>query len=346
MGNGFVPRPPPPSPGDPARERAMSAGRPPDPQDPLPGEVARVERATGFVRSRIAALRAQLAVAPTGEALELLRARLETLEQTARGAEAVVREAVGAAPERALELVRGYDYQAMLNAMRGVELQAQRLTTPRRARPATATGPIAQAPRQTGQLTDRLRSLFAPPPRPVPPTVVAPTPEQIALEALEAAVRFMDGVLGYVDPRIAPVACALDVGDQAPGAPVVVQLALARRKAEAEVLETMRGWVPPLVRLFVERPPVRRPARVATTQWSQAHELRRHAEWVRQLARVGEPAKVRAALADIRAGKLRGAVMPLGNLHFTFAGVPHLQDLFPMPKQKGGPAPGGTAPRR
>jgi hypothetical protein len=121
------------------------------------------------------------------------------------------------------------------------------------------------------------------------------------------------------------------VGDASAGAPAVVQLALARRKAEAEVDARMRGWVPPLIRLFLERPPVRRPARVATTQWQQAHALKRQAEEIGALAREGG---AREALAGLRAGKLRGAVMPLGHLHVTFAGIPHLMELFPPPVKK------------
>jgi hypothetical protein len=324
------------------------------------GELARVERAAGFVQGRVEALLDQLVGAPPGEALDHVLARLETLEGKARQARQLLGEARAATPERALELLRAFDYPGMVAALRGLEPQVQRLaangtaplprtghpsgpptgrqTGPMPARPTgLATGPMATpgpgnptgnlADRLPHALTDRLKRFFGPSARALP-TLRPPSQDQLALEAFDAGLRFMAKILAYVDPRLAPVRCALEVGDLHPNAPAVVQLAAARDPSQA-VDERMRAWVAPLIRLFHDHPPVRRPAKVATTQWQQAHALKRQAEELAALAKEAGP----EALQGLQAGKLRGAVMPLGHLHVTFKGIPHLQALFPPPSR-------------
>lgn len=295
-------------------------------------EAARIARAAAFARTRVAALRALAETAPD------LARRLDALAAAAKDAEAIVASARTADPAEAHRRIRAFDYAALLDGVRGLEAAAAAARTGRpAAEPARAPTP--------GPLTGRLRELAArldPTQAPVlRPLLAAPAPppaDRRVLEGLEAALKLVADVLGYVAPRLAPVAVALDAS-QAPGAtPLVARLAAARRAAEAEVEEPLRGWVPPLVRLFVDHEAPRRPARVAVTQWRQAGELRLEAEVARGVALDAPPERRTELLRGIRAERLRGAVLPLGNLHLTFREVPLLQELFPPPKGRP-PAP-------
>lgn len=335
----------------------MPAERPFDPDQQtrmlLRADAARIARAAGFARTRATAVCKLLAGMAQGPARDDLLRRVEALAAAAQAAEAVVAAATLAEPAEAARRLATFDYAGLLAAVQGLDAAAaaaRRLapaqpppSPPAASRPAPtqplSSQPTGAVPPPAGQpagrglpLSGRLRAWAASleaQARPLLAPPAPPPPDQLQRERLDAALSLAQTLLTYVTPRMKPVACALDTLEARPGTMVAVVLAQAKAAAETAVDEAMRGWVPPLVRAFAERPPLRRPARVAITQWRQARELTIEARVARDVALDAPPEQRAALLAEIRCEKLRGACLPLSNLHVTFADLPHLGTLFP-----------------
>lgn len=318
----------------------FSSGR-----DQVVTEAFKLARAAGFLRQRVEATRALLVTMPPSPRLDGLLQRLQKLEDAVRQAELLAQTAAQGDPAAAMIKMKSFDYTGMMGELRWIDSEIaamgpapgaqaaspRPLSTGSLKAPGTAPGTRGTARPLTGQLADRLKSLvgLAPTPRALPAQVLPPAKDRVALETLEAALRFVSDVLGYVGPRLVPVACALDVYEACAGQPMLAMVATARKAAAQRVPEEGRGWVPALVKLFSESPEVRKPARVATTQWDQLRTMHGEATAARAEADQAPPAQRTGLLLDIKTAKLRGAALPLANLHLTFAGVPHLKDLFP-----------------
>ncbi|MDB5096929.1 MAG: hypothetical protein JWM80_1350 [Cyanobacteria bacterium RYN_339] len=305
-------------------------------------EAAKLSRAADFLRGRVESTLELLVTAQRGPVLDAILARLQTLEDAAERAEQLGQTALALEPAQALAELKGFAYIPLVTELRRIEAEITKLRTgpaappPPRPRPsALPTGHLVDPrARVTGSLTDKLKGFFGPPQRAVPEAIAPPGPERLALEALDAVLRFVTDLLGYVGPRLAPVICALETCEGAPQMPVVALMAMGRRVAEERLATEARGWVPHLVKLFHGEPTSLRRARVATTQWEQLRALHDSAVHARVAAFEQEARQRQLLIGEIPVAKLRGASLPLANLHLTFAGTPYLQDIFPAPAPK------------
>lgn len=278
--------------------------------------------------------------------LELVQRVDAVLEAAARGREFLARVDVMAA-QAALKALLAYDVSGMTVAARGLEAVARQLRAIREIEAAAA----ASAAPERGLLATVRRWASAPnlqelerAPRAGSKEAAVAAELARVRQTFESAFGFVSDVLRYVGPRLNIAKLALAAtglpGRRRPWDDItgsLLQDGTAAGLSKGHLL-----WLAHLTRLFYDDTTATQRAHVAVSQWDEAQGLQGDAELLRATLATTSSARQLDLLGRFNVGKFRAAALPLSHLHLTFKGIPHLQDMFPVP----GDLPGRAATAR